>query len=546
MSTYRSISFCGDLLPRAAISFNYTVQLGHDRKAGTVLVVEPQSPAIWRELHESAVAKEWDRAIEEVLPGTGQHEQKEGLRGLGPSGFLTLADQSSDDEEFLPLIARLRDRALPILQRRTVFLLPERISASPLELEDLVETWADQLYEQLSRGQSSIFTFVRVGDPGTDPGMLDRMIEHMHSKMAALAFEHGKDGREGPILLVGPTGTGKTYGMRLFAKKTWGTDKFVNVNLAAVTETTLESRVRGYVRGAFTGADPAGKASWFEDAHGGTLFLDEFQSVRKEYQTQFLDLLNAVSDKVEIARVGEDKKRHVFHVKVVLAINEDLGELLRTDRLRHDLFYRIRRIIKFRTLRERLSNPDTNRADLMVLLMTYRWRLAPRIQQSARNRVMDGATTDDLPASRLHAMFASFDDPAIDAMLRHDWPGNLRELERVASDLFCDADQRLDPKIRYEHVMQAIAEFVMPQPAHAVIQPTPISTISESTRVILASVERSLRQQRFNIGSILDEMKVYKLGSRPTLRRFLLKHRDLLSADIAAESKVQRFMQTSE
>jgi DNA-binding NtrC family response regulator len=546
MSTYRSISFCGDLLPRAAIALSYTVQFGHDRKAGKSLVVERKSPALWRELHEGAVAKEWDAVMEEVLPSSSQRDQKEGLRGLGPAGFLTLAEQSGNDEEFAPLIARLRHRALPILERRTVFLLPEKLSASPLELDDLIETWADQLYEQLSRGHSSAFTFVRVGDPGTDPGMLDRMIEHMHSKIAALAFEHGKDDREGPILLVGPTGTGKSYGMRLFAKKTWGKDKFVNVNLAAVTETTLESRVRGYVRGAFTGADAAGKASWFEEAHGGTLFLDEFQSVRKEYQTQFLDLLNSVSDKVEIARVGNDKKREVFQVKVVLAINEDLGELLRTDRLRHDLFYRIRRIIRFKTLKERLSDPDTNRAGLMVLLMTYRWRLAPRIQQSSRGRVVDGAPVDDLPASRLHAMFAQFEDAAVDAMLRHDWPGNLRELERVASDLFCDADQRLDSTIRYEHVIQVIAEFFIPHPTQAAGQLASVSMIAESTRVILASVERALRQQRFNIGSILDGLKVYKLGSRPTLRRFLVKHKDLLSADIAAESKVQRFMQTRE
>jgi hypothetical protein len=218
MSTFRSISFCGDIPPLAAIAFAYTVQFGHHRKAGKVLVVDRRSPAIWRELHENAVAKEWDAAIDDVLPGSAQSDQKEGLRGLGPAGFLSLAEQSGDDEEFSPLIARLRDRAEPILQRQTVFLLPEKLSMSPLALDDLVETWADQLYEQLSRSHISTFTFVRVGAPVTEPGMLDLMIEHMHSKIAARAFEYGKDDREGPILLVGPTGTGKSYGMRLFAK----------------------------------------------------------------------------------------------------------------------------------------------------------------------------------------------------------------------------------------------------------------------------------------------------------------------------------------
>jgi len=544
MSTFRSISFCGDALQRASIVHSYTVQFGQERKAGKVLVVERQSPALWRELNEAAEAKEWDRAIDEVLPGAEHDALKEGLRGWGPGGLLKQAGQLADDEEFAPLIARLRDRALPILQRQSVFLLPEKISASPLEFEEMIETWADQLYEQLSRGQADALTFVRVGHPGAEAGMLDRMIEHMHGKNAALAFEEHKDAREGPILLVGPTGTGKSYGMRLFAKRTWGKDKFVNVNLAAVTATTMESRIRGYVRGAFTGADPAGKPSWFEEAHGGTLFLDEFQSVGKEFQTQFLDLLNAVSDKVEVARIGNDKKREVFHVKVVLAINEDLDELLRTDRLRQDLFYRLRRIVRFKPLGERLSDPSTNRAELMALLATYRWRQAPRIQLPARGGDA-AAPVDDLPATRLHAMFARFEDAAIEALLRHDWPGNLRELERVASDLYHDADRRVDATIRYAHVMQAIAQFAIPQLAPVPVQTSSALEIADSTRAILASVERALRERRFHIGAALDELKVYRLGSRPTLRRFLLAHRALLSPDIAADSKVRRFMKLS-
>jgi len=548
MSSYRSISFCGDIVERASFARVYQVRFGHQGKDDCVLVVERQSPAIWRDLHAGAETKEWDEAIgevEDIVPGAAWEAFREGLRGWGPAGFLDQAEQFSGDGEFGPLIARLRARALPILQRRTVFLLPEDLSTSSFVRKDMVETWAEQLYELLSRGQAGAFSFVRVGKPGTEPGMLDLMIEHMHSKSAALAFEQHKDGRAGPILLVGPTGTGKSYGARLYVKNIVGNDNFVNVNLAAVTDTTMESRIRGYVRGAFTGADPRGQPSWFEEAHGGALFLDEFQSVGKAFQTQFLDLLNAVSDKVEVARVGEDKNRKVFQVKVILAINEDLGELLRTDRLRHDLFYRLRRIVRFKPLRERLSDPVAGRAELTMLLTTYRWRLAPRIQHF-RSGAPDMAPVDDLPATRLHAMFARFEDAAIEALLRHDWPGNLRELERVASDLYHDADRRVDPAIRYEHVMQAIAEFAMPQLMPAPVQSSPAPAIADSTRAILASVERALRERRFHIGAVLDELKVYRLGSRPTLRRFLVAHRALLSPDIAADSKVRRFMKLPE
>lgn len=546
MSTYRSVSFCGDLPPLAAIAFSYTVQFGQERKAGKVLVVERHSAAIWRDLHECAIAKEWDRAIEEVLPEDHQQDMKDALRTWGAEGFLSTADDFSDNEEFAPLLTRLRDRALPILERRTVFFLPEQFSESTLDVKDIVDSWAQQLYDLLSRGYIPPFSFVRVGQARKEAGMLDRIIAHVHSEIAASAFGREKDDRTGPTLLVGPTGTGKTYGARLYAKKNWGLDNFIELNLAAVTETTLESRIRGYVRGAFTGADANGRASVFEEADGGVLFLDEFQSVSKAYQTQFLDLLNAVNDKVAIARMGKDEAREVFHVKVVLAVNEDLGELLRTNQLRHDLFYRIRRIIRFKTLQERLSNPNTNRADLMMLLTTYRWRSAPTIQPTARGRAVDSTLDDELPASRLHAMFVSFEDAAIEAMLRHEWPGNLRELERVASDLFYGADRRRESTIRYQHVMQAIQEFVIPLSgqvaAHAPL-PALVSTVPESTRVILASVERALREQRFNIGAARRELKVYKLGAPLTLRRFLVKHRDLLSPDIAAESKIQKFME---
>lgn len=544
MSIYRCVSLCESVPSQAVFPIGHLVQFDPDKGGGT-LVVDRGSRTIWRDMHECAVASEWEVALDDVLVGSSPLVDRRGLSSKGPAGFLALPEPSDEDDELLPLFIRLRDRALPIVARRTVFVLPEDLTSSPLELEPLIEDWADQLYGLLSRGYISTYTFVRFGATGKTPGMLDLMIEHMHRKIAALAFGTEQDERQGPILLIGPTGTGKSYGMRLYAKKTWGLDKFVNVNLAAVTATTLESRVRGYVKGAFTGADAAGKASWFEEADGGTLFLDEFQSVSMEYQVQLLDLLSAVSDKVEIARMGADRQRKWFKVKVVLAINEDLGELLSEGRLRQDLLYRIRRIIRFQTLKERLADPTTNRAFLMTLLMSYRWRMAPWIEQSAGKRGSGRTLKDDLPAQLLHAMFSQFENGAIDALLHHDWPGNLRELERVASDLFYDADRRLDADIRVEHAQQAIAQFYAPRANDKSDSPS-VSTLPESTAIILASVERALREHRFNIKDVIPGLKVYKLGSRYTLRRFLLNHRDLLSREVAADSKLKRFMKVAE
>jgi len=68
--------------------------------------------------------------------------------------------------------------------------------------------------------------------------------------------------------------------------------------------------MRGYKAGTFTGAAKGGRKGWFEEASGGVLFLDEFQSVSVAYQVQLLDVLNAVSDDIQIAQTGEDKKKY--------------------------------------------------------------------------------------------------------------------------------------------------------------------------------------------------------------------------------------------
>jgi transcriptional regulator with PAS, ATPase and Fis domain len=324
---------------------------------------------------------------------------------------------------------------------------------------------------------------------------------------------------------------------------------FVHVNLSAVTETTLESRIRGYVAGAFTDANRAGSAGWFEQADEGILFLDEFQSVPVPYQTQLLDLLHAVSDRVSVARMGQDGTPISSNVKVILAVNEEIHELLRSGRLRHDLFYRMRHLVRFPALHQRFADPQTNRLTLGILLKTYRWRLAPLITEvKAPHSFKADIAGDELTKSRLRSMFPIMEEAAIVRLLEYKWPGNLRELERVADDVFCDCDNNAseDPVIQRAQVDEAIDRFAT---AYLSLGPSaqPADAALNGARTLLDDVESALRAHGFVIESTLEQLKkthpMYSLRSRRSLRLFLLENIEKLSVDIRTHRKMLRFMQ---
>lgn len=552
LSGFRSISLCGVPSDRACFDTGYVAGAASGGALNPVL-----TGSFWRNAHDLAVEREWGRVVERLLDGDGK-----GLRSAlygwlveqGPAGILG-SDGPGSGPGAAPLAAlmpRLKRGAQEIVARRTVFLLPEKESdlgrlarhfgtGTP----ELVKKLAEQLYQLLEHGQAGQFTFVRVGRASPGESVLDRMIEYLHSRLTAGILDQARIGREGPVLFVGPTGTGKSYGARLLANM-MGRPYFP-VNLSAVVETTLESRIHGYAPGAFTGASRNGSPGWFELASEGILFLDEFQSVPVAYQTQLLDLLHAVSDRVAVARIGDDGRRTPWNVKVILAVNEDVGGLLQTGRLRTDLFYRMRHLVHFPSLHERLADPEKGRLTLAILLRTYRWRLAPVIAQAAA--VQDDTmapATDELTKARLRSMYAELEEAATARLLEHRWPGNLRELERVASDLFCDCDGTDDPVIHRAAVDQAIGLFAVPGMPPA----APAGDVRGNSRTLLADVEDALRTSGYVIEHTIGRLKrshpMYRLHSRRSLRLFLRQHRERLSEDVRSNRRLVRFMQAEE
>jgi len=200
------------------------------------------------------------------------------------------------------------------------------------------------------------------------------------------------------VLIRGESGTGKELlAEAIHAASPRAGRSFVKVHCAALAQNLLESELFGHVRGAFTGAD-RDRVGRFQEADGGTLFLDEIGDINLEVQTKLLRVLQARS----FERVGSSQAIAV-DARILAATHQDLEALIRAGRFRADLYYRLN-VISLRTpsLRER-------REDIFELAVHFLGHHARRVGK---------------PVTRL-------EDDAIEALIAHDWPGNIRELENV-------------------------------------------------------------------------------------------------------------------
>src|SRR4051812_34931656 len=157
--------------------------------------------------------------------------------------------------------------------------------------------------------------------------------------IALLGQVAGAAARGVPILIRGPTGTGKELMARHAHAASGRTGAFVPVNCAALTHTLIEAELFGYAEGAFTGARRGGAKGLVVDADGGTLFLDEIGDMPVQLQNILLRLL----DDWTIRPVGGTGRRKV-DVQLVAATNANLEEAVQAGRFRADLFYRLNTI----------------------------------------------------------------------------------------------------------------------------------------------------------------------------------------------------------
>ena len=208
------------------------------------------------------------------------------------------------------------------------------------------------------------------------------------------------------IMLLGESGTGKEVLAQSLHQHSKRAGRFVAINCAAIPEPLLESELFGYERGAFTGAAKTTPGK-IETAHGGTLMLDEIGDLPSSLQAKLLRFLQ----ERKIERLG-GRQEIPIDVRVVCATHQDLKGLIRDNRFREDLYYRLAEIvIDIPPLRER-------KGDASLLAHAFLRRFAEEQRR---------------PSLRLS-------EDALSAIEHHDWPGNVRELLNVVKRASIMAD----------------------------------------------------------------------------------------------------------
>jgi len=239
---------------------------------------------------------------------------------------------------------------------------------------------------------------------------------------------------QAPVYITGESGTGKELVARLLhANGPRAAGPFVPVNCGAIPGELMESEFFGHRKGSFTGA-VADKQGLFQAAHGGTLFLDEVADLPLPMQVK---LLRAIQEKA-VRAVGSEQESRV-DVRILSATHKNLAEEVEQGLFRRDLFYRINVIeLRVPSLRERT-------ADIALIAEACIRRLAEEYNTAA---------------PRLH-------EDALQALLAHAFPGNVRELENVLERAFtlCDGNVIRAPDLRLPGANPAAHSHAASEPA---------------------------------------------------------------------------------
>lgn len=203
---------------------------------------------------------------------------------------------------------------------------------------------------------------------------------------------------QAPTLIHGESGTGKELVATLIHQKSSRSDHaFIPINCGAIPHELMESEFFGHKKGSFSGA-VSDKTGLFQAADGGTLFLDEVAELPLSLQVK---LLRAIQEK-SVRPVGSEHELAI-DVRIISATHKNLAKLVEDGEFRQDLFYRINVIeLKVPALRDRSGDIDFLARHLLEKLAEREGVLAPQLDKSALNK-----------------------------LINHTFPGNVRELENT-------------------------------------------------------------------------------------------------------------------
>ena len=204
------------------------------------------------------------------------------------------------------------------------------------------------------------------------------------------------------ILISGETGVGKTFlSKQIHNLSSRKNGPFLAINCGAIPPSLLESELFGYEKGAFTGASSKGKIGLLESGKNGSILLDEIGELPLDMQVKLLHVL----EEKKITRVGGTKIIEL-DFRLISATNKDLRAMISDGDFREDLYYRLDIIsVKIPALRQR---PE----DIESLLVYFLHKHCKKYN--------------------IHKIIS---ENAIDHLVQHDWPGNIRELQNVIERL---------------------------------------------------------------------------------------------------------------
>jgi len=379
---------------------------GKDRRTALAGLLAALTRTLQQEHDPPALRRVFEQSIRDLLPLRWAEFRDARLNspGLATGEMVSLHVPTSEAARTVNLDARIEPgRVLSAWDHQTLATLAH-LGALVVEIE------------QLARGRARPALAVGITRPdgaapliGSSTAM--RVLRERIERVAATDFT---------ALIEGESGTGKELVARHvhdLSRRAAG--PFVAINCAALVETLLEAELFGIEDRTATGV--RGRRGKFEHADGGTLFLDEVSDLSMSAQAK---LLRAIQD-LAVERVGGCGARRV-DTRIVVATNRSLAELAERGLFRQDLFYRLCGV-------EILVPPLRTRREDILELATYfltRHRAVRRLELT--------------PA-------------AADALLLYDWPGNIRELERVIEGIVALAhDDKIDlddlpPAIRGEY-----------------------------------------------------------------------------------------------
>ncbi len=295
------------------------------------------------------------------------------------------------------------------------------------------------------------------------------------------------------VMLMGASGVGKEVVANFIHNHSQRKGKpFLSINCGAIPENLIESELFGYVPGAFTGANKGGKKGIFEAANTGTLLLDEIGEMPKDMQVKLLRVLETNT----VTPIGSTKGIP-FDVRIIVATNRNLKEMVKVGKFRSDLYYRINVINIF-------IPPLCERPDDIEALALYFLRIF-NLQYYSNSNIK------------------SLSPDLIQRMKSYSWPGNVRELRNIIEQMVILSKEDVIEQRFFDSIIQSNVQVESPSivSVHQIAKLDDI--IEESERQLFKMVAKTKKSTR-EIAKLLNV-------SQTTVVRKLRKYSDETSTD---------------